>query len=255
MRLRISRPAFEIREFDISTRLQVKWLPSWCPCLCWLQAWLPGANETGENDGGDAYRGEEVWHKKVVVFSWCTLILTPSTWRNQQVVERGTSDGSAVGAGILSGCYEAVKGEPQYLARYELESVAATRRRRLPIARGRRGDRSLAVRDWEEFEHASSGNRLTRTAWKWRSVAWRRCRRLAACRPRRGRREWTPGTVGSRRQVPQGAGSDDAAAIGFEGTSRRQHGLRTASMACPKAWSGRSNSNIPRRIRRACGRP
>jgi hypothetical protein len=80
--------------------------------------------------------------------------------------------------GILSAArYEAVKGGPQYLACYELESVAVM----------------------------LSGNRFTRTAWKCRSVAWRRCCRLAACpSPPRSTRSGTPGTVGTHDPVTRG---------------------------------------------------
>ena len=64
--------------------------------------------------------------------------------------------------GILSAArYEAVKGGPQYLACYELESVAVmqtpafTNRPRTAV-----GTESLAVRDWEEFDTHCRGTDL-----------------------------------------------------------------------------------------------
>src|SRR5437762_2234102 len=83
--------------------------------------------------------------------------------------------------GILSAArYEAVKGGPQYLACYELESVAVmqtpafTNRPRTPV-----GTESLAVRDWEEFDTRCRGTDLPGRRGNAGAWHWRRCCRLA----------------------------------------------------------------------------
>jgi len=106
--------------------------------------------------------------------------------------------------GILSAArYEAVKGGPQYLACYELESVAVMQTPAFyQPAADAVGTASIAVRDWEEFDTHCRGTDVPGTALKCRIVAWRRCCRLAACpSPPRSRRRGTPGTAGNMCQA------------------------------------------------------
>ena len=162
--------------------------------------------------------------------------------------------------GILSAArYEAMKGGQKYLACYELESVAVLQtpafknRPRTPWGQkvsptviGKNFTRVLGEQIYPEgVEMSDRGMAPVLQIGRMsvpaevdaeleRLVQWGICARL----PARCRELSTPAAIGLSR-VPA--------------ATARSTNLKVRP--CPKARSGRSNSNIPRPIRRACGRP
>jgi hypothetical protein len=145
----------------------------------------------------------DIWHKKVAEFSWCTLISTPSTRRNSTSGITREHLPELLSVPVLSAArYEAVKGGPQYLACYELESVAVlqtpafTNRPRTPWG--------------QKVSPSVIGKNLTRIV---------------------GEQIYPDGIEmperGMAPVLPQGAGSDLRSSLsGPRGYQRLQHGLR-----------------------------